>query len=487
MLNKELTPGYLLEVVRRRILSISLPAVAITLLAVLYALSLQNIYMSETLILVEPRQTVQNAAGRPSLTVLMERDGLSTISQQILSRSRLETIINEYQLYGQTSMELRVRDMREAIQLDLVRLDNSGNVGGFKLSYQHPDARITAEVTNRLAGLFIEENVTAREQLMGERLKFLEEQEAQAKGKLNEQEQQLQQFKSQYIERLPDQRDKNLRLVEQANMQLAANNDALNRAQHQRVYLEAMIAQYQSAQPTAKSTASREPVLKAEPTPIEKQVAEMREHLADLRNRYTQDHPDVIKTAARLSELEQQRAKELSVVIAAVPDKVESSDTQPKENFATLAQLTSQLQSIKSEIAERNTDHNRLQGQLNLYQARLEMPPSVEQELTRFNSEYSAAKANYEAIANEKLSAQMAQELEQQQKSMLFRILDPARQPEKPFKPNRRKIAIFGLMLGLATGLGLAFYREFSDESMHTEKDVEQALGLEVLAAISKI
>jgi uncharacterized protein involved in exopolysaccharide biosynthesis len=124
---------------------------------------------------------------------------------------------------------------------------------------------------------------------------------------------------------------------------------------------------------------------------------------------------------------------------------------------------------------------------MNVLKSKLELSPQSEQQLASLTRDYNAAKDSYQAIANEKNSSQMAQDLEHKQSTMLFRVLDPAKQPEKPIKPNRPVIALFGLLAGLGAGLGFAFYREFTDDSLRTDKDVESAVGLEVLATIPNV
>jgi polysaccharide biosynthesis transport protein len=494
VLNRDITIDYLMQAVRRRRLSIVIPATLITIGGLIFALMLPNIYLSETVILVEPQQSVQTTtAGKPSLTVTIDRDRLATLSQQILSRSLLEQIITEFGLYGQVPMEQRVKEMRNDIQLEVVKPEMTGNVGAFKISYQNRDPRVSAEVTNRLAGLFIAENADSREKFTSERTRFIDDQAAQAKTKLDEQEKLLQEFKQKYFEKLPEQRETTLKTIEHLNTQFTANNDALNRAQQQRVYVETMLAQYRVAPKSAsrRATTSDLTLVKV-PTLVEKELEELKSELADLRNKYTDKHPDVIRTARRVQELEQKRTIEAASVTG-TPKKSDDSKDKPDEIevspevFTTVANLNSQLRAVNSEIQKRSSEQSKLQYEMNSHRARLELSPEVEKELASLTREYNSAKENYQAIANEQLSSQMAEELERTQKPMLFKVLDPAKEPEKPNKPNRRALALFSLIAGLGAGLGLAFYREFTDESLRTEKDVEMALGLDVLASIPRV
>lgn len=540
MLNQDITPTYILQIMRRRKLSIILLTILFTTFAVIYALVLPNIYLSDTVILVEPQQSIQTTSGKPSIGMPLSRDSLATISQQILSRSHLEQIVNQYNLYSTSPMEQRVNNMRNDTKLDVVKPDYTGNVSGFKISYQHKEAKTAADVTNLLATLFIEENVSSRDDILNYRLRFLKDQTIRTKAEFDKQEKQLQVFKQKYFEKLPEQREQNLKVIEQINIQLAANNDALNRAQQQRVYLESMINQYKSVPKPI-----RIPTIVADlPKPesmvseiaispiIKKQFDDQNEKLGELQNKYTDKHPDVINAVKRVEELKQdylaqlERVSELNrnyktkleqdVVDAAkrldeVKKDIESkkdltqstnnnlvdnqsrdkaqekSDLMSPEAFATVAQINSQLNSIKPEIQGRLSERSRLMNQINVYQSNLKVPPEVEQELARLTQDYNLTKETYQAILNERNTTQMSQELENKQKTKLFRVLDPAKVSEKPYKPNRRAIVLYGLLIGLGAGFGLAFYREFTDSSLYTEHDVETTLGFEVLATIPKI
>ena len=88
---------------------------------------------------------------------------------------------------------------------------------------------------------------------------------------------------------------------------------------------------------------------------------------------------------------------------------------------------------------------------------------------------------------DKKIQAQMAENLERKQQGEQFKILDPARLPEKPIKPDRNKILLIGVFIGLAMGLGLTWFRESLDQSFHTVSEVEDYLEIPVLAMIPNL
>ena len=126
-------------------------------------------------------------------------------------------------------------------------------------------------------------------------------------------------------------------------------------------------------------------------------------------------------------------------------------------------------------------------GQIDKYRVRIEQTPAREQDMAALMREHQSTKETYERLLKKSQDAQQAENLEKRQKGEQFRIIDPARIPEKPFSPDVPKILLIGLLAGIGGGFGLAFFREQMDRSFHDAGDVEIALGLRVLATIPRI
>ena len=78
----------------------------------------------------------------------------------------------------------------------------------------------------------------------------------------------------------------------------------------------------------------------------------------------------------------------------------------------------------------------------------------------------------------------MSEELERRQKGEQFKVLDSAIIPEKPVKPDVKRVMLIALLAGLGIGCGLAYLREIMDGSFYSTEDLEAFLGAKVLVSI---
>ncbi len=265
-----------------------------------------SVYRSGTMILVEqptvPQQfVVPNIAGNL-------QDRLDSITQQILSRTRLLRIIDKLNLYGnerqrETPDEL-VDRMRKDIEIELVRSPGRDELSSFNIYYSARDPQVAQRVTSELTNLFISENLESRQQQSESTTEFLSSQLEEARQALAEQEEKVREFKDKHLGELPGQVQSNLQILSGLQTQLQGEQDALDRAKQQTVYLDSLLTQYRAAQGT--KTVNGAPVgLPA----LDQELDRLRAQLADLRSHYTERHPDVRKVKEQIAEDEKLRAQ----------------------------------------------------------------------------------------------------------------------------------------------------------------------------------
>jgi succinoglycan biosynthesis transport protein ExoP len=201
----------------------------------------------------------------------------------------------------------------------------------------------------------------------------------------------------------------------------------------------------------------------------EAQIEDLRRQLADLQSRYTEKHPDIVRTRKRIA------------------DKEKSRETTSVKNDPRYRELSNSIAMLDSEIKRLRDDGERLRGQIGLYRGRIEGATVREQEMATLLQDYNNTKLVYDTLIKKSEEAQQAENLERRQKGEQFRIVDPARVPEKPVKPDIPKTLLIGLFGGIACGLGGIFVREQLDRSFRDPEDVEATLGFKVLASIPKI
>jgi len=198
-------------------------------------------YESSTLILVE-QPTMPKDYVTPNVNDdLQER--MQSITQQILSRTRLLHIIDQFNLYAaprsQPSPDQKVERMRKDIDIELVR-DARNQITAFNVSYTSRDPRMAQQVTSELTNLFISENLEVRQQQSEDTTTFLESQLETARKSLSDQEAQIREFKGQHVGEMPGQLASNLQILSGLQSQLQNEQDSLNAARQQHVYLQTL-------------------------------------------------------------------------------------------------------------------------------------------------------------------------------------------------------------------------------------------------------
>ena len=447
-------------------------------------------YKSSTLILVE-QPTMPKDYVIPNVSDNLQ-DRLQSISQQILSRTRLLSIIVQLNLYNdhhaRLSQEEKVWQMRKDIDIELVREPMQNQITAFNIYYSARDPRIAQDVTGKLSKLFIDANLEARQQQSEGTTKFLEGQLEGARGSLADQEAKIRAFKGAHIGELPTQQASNLQILSGLQAELVNEQDALNTARQQRVYLQTLIDQYKTFQGTTKAdgTSASLPV-------IDQQLEKLRTQLADLSSRYTDNYPDVRKLRNQIATAEKLRDDLLVNLKSKGSGRSQGDGTaatqevvDPSQNPAML-QLQGQLQANESEIKNREQDVASLKVKINDYQDRLNQEPVREQEMADLTRGYDQSKASYDELLKKKNESQMATSMELLQQGERFSVLDPPSLPLKPDFPNRIKFCGIALGIGLALGTLVAGGREFMDDRMHSDREIKHVLPIALIAEIPEI
>ncbi len=462
-----------------------------------------NVYTSETLILVDP-QKVPESYVRSTVTGDV-RNRLGTLSQQILSATRLQKIIETLNLYPEARKilprEVVISQMRADISVQVVSdFGASQDLQAFRITYSGKEPRLVAQVTNELASLFIDENLKAREQQATGTTEFLQNQLSETRKALEVQESKLKDFKLKHVGEMPEQQTANLQIMGQLQSQLQLEGDALARAQQQKSYLQSMMAQAPTVDvddADTKSVSVEDPEAKTSTTP-KSQLASDKAKLAALLSHYTDKHPEVRKLKKQIEIEEAKEAAEAKANAAAVAEapRLPSSEAPKKKAPKSQAPLNvsynnpvlqAQLRAIDAEIVKHKEEQERLAKLVAKYQAKLEAIPLREQEIADLVRDYEISKSHYSQLLDKQLSAETATQLEIRQKGEKFTILDPGQVPEQPSRPNRRVINTVGSLAGFVLGLALALMTELLGMSITEPEQITGATGLQVLEVIPVI
>ena len=483
--NRELTMDDYLAMLRRRLKVILVPALLAPLAGFGVSYLFPPKYTSQSTVLVDP-QKVPDSYVQPVITSdFTER--IQTLSQQVLSPIRLKPVIESLGVVRPDEQAKLITEIQQNMSVEPVITSmtagiaearrkkpsiTSAPVPGFNVNYTDSDALRAQKICNAMTSMIVDENLRSRAEVAQGTNDFLSRQVEDAKRALDEQDSKLAAFKKQYMGQLPGDSDNNMRMLMSLNTQLDATTQTLGRAQQDKAYTESMLAQQISAWKSSQSNTN--------PQTLEQELAQLQSQLMQLQARYTDDHPDVIKAKADILEVEK-KLKEVNSAAANSSDGTEkASASEPPE----IRQLRLQVHQYEGIIEQATLDQKHLQSQVNLYESRTSMSPNVEEQYKLLTRDNDNAQAFYKDLLAKKSSSGLATSMENQQEGEQMHILVAAQLPDSPSFPNRPIFAAGGLGVGLALGLILGIWLEFSDNSIRTEKDAAAIMDLPLLISV---
>jgi len=471
--HRELTMQDYVGILKRRFWLILLCPVVLLGVAVGVTHWISPQYVSQTTVLIE-QQKVPTDYVTPVLTEdLGER--LASLREQILSRSRLEPIIQRFGLFAGkgATMDDRVAATQKAIQ---VRPVTAGVRAGFSIMFQASDAHTAQQVCGELTSLFVSENLSAREESAEGTTEFLKQQLADAKKNLDDQDAKLADFERKYIGRLPDQEKSNESTLQALTSQLGAATQSLDRLQENETFLQATI----SEQSREVHDGGLGAVISVDER--NKELKDLLQQKKTLQALYTPDHPDVLAINRKIAELQSEIAGSPA---PGTPAKTTSS-VNPSDP-PQIQQEKAQLRLLQQSIVTAKEEQDRIKKQIQMYEGRIDASPLVEQEYKQVTRDHDIASEFYNSLLKKMDESSMATALEHRQEGEQFRVMDPPNLPDEPAYPNLAKFAAAGLGGGLTLGILLAALLEYRDATLRSELDVWAFTKLPTLAVLSHI
>ncbi len=457
-----------LDIAQRRRYWIIIPFLVSILAGLTYTLVAPKVFEATTLILVQSQSVPQDFV-RSIVTEAIE-DRLRTISQQVTSRTNLETVIRDHRLsqeMGQsTSLDALVEAVRKRIKIDVSKAGSGrGGTSAFTLSFRGPDPQKVMQVTNALASNFISQNLEIRESQVLGTSAFLADELESVRKRLMAKEEELKGYRERYMGGLPDQLNANLAMLQRLQSQADQLSKNLGDAENRKILIQ------QTVEDTRKGRQALVP--SSTQGPETRDLASLRNELAALEAKYTPSHPDVVR-------------------LKKVIETMEASESKPRTDSRGEAvglsraeqTLIQQLRDIELDIASTRAEIRKVHAEMGAYQKRVEDTPKREQELFSIQRDYENLKSLYDSLLKRKLEADIAVSMEKKQKGEQFRIIDPAKIPTYPVDPDLRKIFLMVLALGLGLGGGLAYFVEMMDTSYRSPDEIQKELKLPILVSI---
>ena len=467
-----LLPSDYIQIIRRRKWSLIIPFLVVLIIAVIVALTLPPVYRSTSTILIEEQEIPAEFVITTVTSYAEQR--IQSINQRIMSTTKLLEIIKRFNLYADKqekwTQEEIVEKMREDVSMEPISAEVMDRRTGrpsvatiaFTLSYEGKDTPEKIQrVANVITSLFLEENLQVRQRQTSETTKFLENEMLKVKTQLAEIEAKIAGFKEEHINELPELLQVNMQSLNSIEHNVDRLNELLRTLKERESSLQTQLSGIDSVSENQDKS----------------RLDELRLQLVYLKSRFSDKYPDVVKTKAEIAEMKK-RVSESGI----------SKDTKAgigdNPVYITLA---SQLSGVKAEIDSVYRQIKEIERKRDDYRARIEATPRVEEQFKVIATEQFNTRAKYEDLMRKVMEAQVAQGLEKEQKGERFTLIDSARLPEKPFKPNRLAIILIGFVLALGAGVGMASMKEFSDQAVRKSETLVSTTSFPVLAGIPEI
>lgn len=484
-----ITPSQVIDILSRRRWFLLIPLCPAVLVGIYLVLTLPMVYKADTLILIQAQKVPDEFVRSVVSSDIDTR--LNTISQQIMSRSNLEKVIEQFDLFADSKydnmyMEDKIDSLRKRIAVDLIRAGKRQAADAFSISFKGENPRVVANVANGLARYFMDENMKVREvQALGTS-DFLEDELDTIRQQLEEREEALKRYRETYMGGLPEQLDTNLRILEGLQLRLNMKNESVRYAKNSLILVEKQLEVLAPAV-AAGENPERGPIPTYQ-TEDELKLEALEDRLEQLQLSYTDKHPDIVRLQREIDELKKIIAADGSRQPAATP--AGQPTTSKKGMGATLdfQQRLDEREELKIQIAALNKEIEDIERKIVFYQKMVQDTPKREQELLSLNRDYQNIKSLYDSLLARKLESDISVNMEKKQKGEQFRILDAAQVPRKPSEPDMKKLFVMVIFAGLGIGGGLIFLLEYLDSSFRkTGDDVEDFLELPVLATVPRL
>lgn len=494
---------------------------------VVFTMSLKDIYRSSGFILIDEPEIPEEII-RSTVTTYTTRQ-VTELNERILTINNLVRIIEEYDLYANerkdVPTELLAIKARQAISVEIQSRETVMPNGlprpvavGFTVSFEDENPRTAQAVASELVDLYIVENVKARSEQTTETSEFLKGEVSRLEGDIAILEDRLARFKEENANTLPSLSAINTQQMNRIDAQILEIDRRLNAVEENRISITAQLA---TVQPTTSTRLADGSVVVS---PAE-QLKALQTQLSVFESRYSEDHPDVIRTRRDIQSLRERFG--LNVDLANLDDELVSAKADlavARERYSadhpdvvrlsrTVVDLERQIAStnqkrVDSMLEPDNPAYISLQSTLNTldaeenalllqkaelqkrmadYERRLVMTPQVEKDLAALTRELSSTANRYWVMRDKQFTAEMGETLETQAKGEELIVIEPPRVPLLPAKPDRPAILTLTLLFAIVGALSITQLADALDKSIRGGAAIESVQGQPPLVEIPYI
>jgi polysaccharide biosynthesis transport protein len=460
------SPSSVWRMLKRRKLYLVVPVLLLTPAVCFYALKLPKRYRAQALVGAQPSIPGQAApAGRVDPALLTAQEQMRAVRDMLLSQTVIDQVSREFHLSEPAkgaSAKGAQPDVRSRIQ---VQLDGPE---AFYVGFESTDPQQSADVSNRLASLFVERTSSLRGQQIEQHDNVLDQEVERTRQQLEAQESGLRSFKDRVAQVLPERLATNLKEMETRQQEIQAKSEQITEAEARR----ASIAEELKA-------LEKQGILQEEPpAKTQSQIAldDQRMKLNQLRARYTPEHPEIQRAEQEIRDLE-----------AAAPAPVAAPTHQPSPAQMRYIALQSELKSIEPRLNSYRQERAALVSQAEEFEHRVSSTPGFETALAERTGDTNMLRVRYEALYAKQQEAKLTQRTNPAESGLVYRVLEPASLPTAPYSPHADRIILFGIVAGLGLGIAGMLLADRLDTTFETSDQIEALTAVPVLSAIPSI
>ncbi|WP_151669224.1 GumC family protein [Nitrincola schmidtii] len=466
-----------LDIIRRRKYYFILTVPVLAFIAIAIAMSLPPIYRSQGVILIETQEIPADLV-RSTVTSFAEQQ-IQVIRQRVLTTALIQEAIQKHDLYPElrqrASPSQLAQEFRSNVSVDMVNarvLDprsgraTTANIA-FTVAFFDPDPVKAQAVANDLVTTFLSENVRVRTDRAAETTNFLREEANRMRMRVQVLEDRIAQFRTEFSDSLPEMLNFNLSMIERGEERLLSiqNQQAQISDQLQVLRIEL------SGTPAFLAA----PVQGNQPLTPAQRLSLLQEELSQAANRYSDSHPDVVRLRREIQQLE-------STVGTSGGGSAAAGMQNPQYR-----QINLQIETLQRDLARLETQRERVEEEIAIYRERVSQTPQVQRGYDDLTRDYESELRKYNELRGNELQAEIAQNLESENKAESFTLLEPPQTPSEPVKPNRKKIMAMGLILSFGAGVGLMILAEMLDGGVRGRKTIAEIMGADPLISVPVI
>jgi len=469
----ELTLSDYLSILKRRWLQILAVFITILLAAISAAILLPPTYQSTGTILIESQQIPDDVVKATVTSYADER--IEVIKQRVMTRDNLYRIIQKYNLYPkkidtETTSTL-IDNMRASIFVTILNADVQG--GGkaaiaFKVGFEYERPEIAHKVANEIVTLFLDENVKARTERATETTEFLTQEVETLRKELEGVENRVATFKQEHSDSLPEHMEMHMTMLQRSESDIKEIDRDYKSTQEELRYLDVELASSKANIKTDINGVAVSPI-----SELEKAKAELERSLI----LYKETHPTIRALKRKVETLE----KTVEVKPETKPARADLASE------LVIAKVQAQIEAAKVRLASLAQQRKSLEAKVDQLQSQVTQSPQVERGLFTLMRDYENAKSKYEEVKSKQINAKIAENLEQENKAERFSVLEPPFFPDKPTKPNRKKVIALGFLGAIVAALSYALLLESLDRRVRGVDALTNLINMRPLVIIPYI